>query len=233
VVAGQEDDVAPATRLSNRLRAAVLGATDGIVSNSALTVGVAAAATTREPVLLATIAAVLAGAGSIAVSEYVSVSSARDAQQADLDRERREHEQRPHLELVELATMFEERGASPETARAMAEELSQADALAAHAREELGLTEELAARPLEASASSAAAFLAGGSIPIIAILVAPLGVLIPSVAVATAAALVLLGLASAAVGGANRGRAILRIVTGGMLAMAVTAVGSLLLGIEL
>ena len=211
----------------------MLGATDGIVSTSAVAVAIAAVATTRDPILLATVAAALAGAASMAASEYVSVASARDAQQADLEEEREQHAERPEREQRELATMFEARGASPETAEAIAAELSERDALAAHAREELGLTDELAARPLQTSATSGVAFLAGSSIPIVAIRLAPLGMMLPSIAAATLVALIGLGIARATIGGAGRRRAVLRIVVGAGLAMTITVIGSGLLGIEL
>lgn len=226
-------DRGPATAWSNRLRAAVMGANDGIVSTAALTVGVAAAATSRDPVLLAATAGLIAGASSMGVGEYVAVSAARDAQKADLERERLAHEDSPDEELAELAQLFEARGASPETARTVARELTEADALGAHAREELGITEELAARPWEAAFASAASFVVGGGIPVVAVVFAPIGAMVPTIAAGTLLALVVLAVLSATVGGADRRRALLRIVIGASLAMAVTTLGSHLLGIEL
>ena len=223
----------PATAWSNRLRAAVMGANDGIVSTAALTVGIAAAATTRDPVVLTAVAGLIAGGSSMAVGEYVSVSSARDAQHADLARERRAHERAPESELEELVGLFEARGVSSATARAVATELTEADALEAHAREELGITEELAARPIEAAATSAASFATGGAVPVLAVLFAPIGAMVPTIAVATLLALVVLGLVSAAAAGADRRRAVIRILVGATLAMIVTLAGSHLLGIEL
>ncbi len=228
-----EDRSGPATAWSNRLRAGVLGANDGIVSTAALAVGIAAAATTRAPVVLTVTAGVIAGASSMAVGEYVSVSSARDAQRADLDRERAEHRRSPQEELAELAALFEARGASPEVARAVAADLTEADALGAHAREELGITEQLQARPTEAAVTSAVAFLTGAAIPLLAVLFAPIGAMVATIAAATLTALVLLGLLSASIAGADRRRAVLRIAIGASLAMGVTLVGSHLLGIEL
>jgi vacuolar iron transporter family protein len=228
-----EDRSGPATAWSNRLRAGVLGANDGIVSTAALAVGIAAAATTRAPVVLTVTAGVIAGASSMAVGEYVSVSSARDAQRADLDRERAEHRRSPQEELAELAALFEARGASPEVARAVAADLTEADALGAHAREELGITEQLQARPTEAAVTSAVAFLTGAAIPLLAVLFAPIGAMVATIAAATLTALVLLGLLSAGIAGADRRRAVLRIAIGASLAMGVTLVGSHLLGIEL
>ncbi len=219
-----------ATERSNWLRAAVLGANDGIVSTSALVVGVAAATTTRDPVVVAVVAGLLAGASSMAVGEYVSVAAARDAQEADLGRERVELRDDPAGELAELADIYEARGVSAATALAVARELTTADALGAHARDELGITEQLSARPLQAGAASAAAFSVGGAVPLVAVLTAPLSALMPSVIGATVAALLLLAVLSSAAGGARPSRAISRIVTGGALAMTVTLLGGELLG---
>lgn len=228
-----EQDRGPATAWSNRLRAAVMGANDGIVSTAALTVGIAAAATSRDPVLLAATAGLIAGASSMGVGEYVAVSAARDAQRADLERERLAHEQAPEEELAELAELFVARGATPATAQVVARELTEADALAAHAREELGITEALAARPWEAALASAVSFVVGGGIPVLAVVFAPIGAMVPTIAAATLLALFVLAITSATVGGAKRRRALLRIVVGASLAMAVTTLGSHLLGIEL
>ncbi|WP_211262665.1 VIT1/CCC1 transporter family protein [Nitriliruptor alkaliphilus] len=215
---------------SNWLRAAVLGANDGIVSTAALVVGVAAATTTRDPVVIAAIAGLLAGGASMAVGEYVSVAAAKDAQQADVRREAEEHATDPEGELVELARIYEDRGVSPATARAVAAELSAADALGAHARDELGITETLSARPLQAGLASAASFATGGAIPLLAVLLSPTGAIVPAVVTATLLALLLLGVLSATAGGARRGRAVLRILVGGTAAMLVTFGGGALLG---
>jgi vacuolar iron transporter family protein len=221
---------AHATGRSNWLRAAVMGANDGIVSTAALVVGVAAASSTRDPVVIAAVSGLLAGAASMAVGEYVSVASARDAQQADLVREAEELAADPEGELAELAHIYEARGVSPATALAVATELTAADALAAHAQDELGITEALSARPLEAGLASAGAFSVGGAVPVVAVLFAPAGAVVPVVVAATTIALLLLGALSAAAGKARRGRATARILVGGVAAMLVTFGGGALLG---
>jgi vacuolar iron transporter family protein len=218
------------TARSNWLRAAVMGANDGIVSTAALVVGVAAASTTRDPVVVAAVAGLIAGAASMAVGEYVSVAAARDAQEADLRREQRELEADPEGELLELAGFYEARGVSRETALAVATELSQVDALGAHAQEELGITEALSARPTEAGVASAAAFSVGGAVPLLAVLFAREGSVLVTVGVATTIALLVLGVLSAVAGGAHRGRAVVRILIGGLLAMLVTFGGGALFG---
>jgi vacuolar iron transporter family protein len=218
------------TARSNWLRATVMGANDGIVSTAALVVGVAAASTTRDPVVVAAVAGLIAGAASMAVGEYVSVAAARDAQQADLRREQRELEADPEGELLELAGFYEARGVSRETALAVATELSQVDALGAHAQEELGITDALSARPIQAGVASAAAFSVGGAVPLLAVLFAREGSVLTTVGIATTIALLVLGVLSAAAGGARRGRAVVRILLGGLLAMVVTFGGGALFG---
>jgi vacuolar iron transporter family protein len=219
-----------ATGRSNWLRAAVMGANDGIVSTAALVVGVAAASTTRDPVVVAAVAGLVAGAASMAVGEYVSVAAAKDAQEADLRKEEGELAADPEGELHELAGIYEARGVSPATALTVARELSAADALAAHARDELGITDALSARPLEAGIASAAAFSIGGAVPLIAVLFAAEGSVLVTVGVATTIALLILGVLSALAGGAHRGRAVGRILIGGILAMLVTFGGGALFG---
>jgi vacuolar iron transporter family protein len=218
------------TDRSNWLRAAVMGANDGIVSTAALVVGVAAASTTRDPVIVAAAAGLLAGAASMAVGEYVSVAAARDAQQADLRAEADELATDPEGELAELAGIYRARGVSPETALAVATELTAADALDAHARDELGITDALAARPLQAGLASAIAFAVGGAVPLLAVLFASTGAILPVVVASTTGALLVLGLLSAGAGRAHRGRAVLRILLGGSAAMLVTFGGGALLG---
>jgi vacuolar iron transporter family protein len=218
------------TGRSNWLRAAVMGANDGIVSTAALVVGVAAASATREPVVIAAVSGLLAGAASMAVGEYVSVASARDAQQADVAREAVELATDPEGELAELAGIYEARGVSRATALAVATELTAADALGAHARDELGITESLSARPLEAGLASAAAFSAGGVVPLLAVLFAPTGAVLATVVVATTLALLVLGVLSAAAGRARPTRAVARILIGGAAAMLITFGGGALLG---
>lgn len=151
---------------SGWLRAAVLGANDGILSTASIIIGVAAASSTREPILLAGVAGLVAGALSMAAGEYVSVSSQTDIEKSDLKREQKELEETPEAELVELAKIYEERGLRPETALEVAKQLTAHDALAAHARDELGISEMTEAKPLEAAFSSAIAFTLGGFLPV-------------------------------------------------------------------
>jgi VIT1/CCC1 family predicted Fe2+/Mn2+ transporter len=213
------------------LRAAVLGANDGIVSTASLVIGVAAADASRSVVLTAGIAGLVAGAMSMAAGEYVSVSSQRDTEHADLAREAMELEHFPEAELVELAHIYESRGLSPRLARAVAEELSEGDRLAVHARDELGLTEVGAARPVQASVTSASTFAVGAAVPILAAL-APGASGIVLTVVVSMVALATLGAVGAALGGAPRLRAAWRVLAGGALAMAVTAAIGGLVGIS-
>lgn len=203
------------------LRAAVLGADDGIVSTASLIVGVAAADSSRQQVLLAGVAAVVAGALSMAAGEYVSVSSQADTERADLNREKRELAEQPQAEEDELAGIYVHRGLAPDLAREVARQLMAKDALTAHARDELGLTEELAARPLQAAFASAATFAAGAAVPILAIVVAGPSVLI--VSAASLVCLVALGAIAARAGGAPALVGAARVGFWGALAMAVTA----------
>ena len=205
------------------LRAAVLGANDGIVSTASLVVGVAAAATSREGVIIGGVAALVAGAMSMAAGEYVSVSSQADTEKADLKRERQELKEQPSAELQELANIYRKRGLDAETARTVAHQLMEHDALAAHARDELGISETVRARPVQAALASATAFATGAALPLTVAVLAPLESLIAWVAAATLLALALLGVASARAGGAKIGVATARIVFWGALAMAVTA----------
>jgi VIT1/CCC1 family predicted Fe2+/Mn2+ transporter len=206
------------------LRAAVLGANDGIVSTASLVVGVAAAAVDRSAVLLAGVAGLVAGAMSMAAGEYVSVSSQADTEKADLERERIELQDNEEHEISELAEIYRQRGLDAGLARQVAQSLMEHDALAAHARDELGISEQLAARPLQAALASATTFAVGAMLPLAAALVAPAGRIVESVALVTLAALALLGILSARVGGAGAWRATARIVFWGALAMAITAV---------
>ena len=215
------------------LRAAVLGANDGLISTSSLIVGVAAAHTTRGAVLLTGCAGLVAGALSMAAGEYVSVSSQADTEQADLERERRELESAPRLEHEELARIYVSRGVSPELADRVAEELMAKDALGAHAREELGLSDLTRARPLQAALTSAAAF-AGGAVPPLAIAwFVALPAVGPAIAVATLALLAALGGLAAHLGGAPLIRGSLRVAFWGACAMAATALVGSLLGVVL
>ena len=210
------------------LRAAVLGANDGIVSTASLLVGVAAAHATRSEVLVAGVAGLVAGAMSMAAGEYVSVSSQADTERSDLERERRELEGDEPSERAELAAIYVERGLEPALARQVAEQLMSHDALSAHARDELGVSEQLAAQPVRAAFASATAFAVGAVIPLLIALFAPGRVLIPSVAGTSLAALALLGALAARAGGAPVRIGALRVLFWGALAMAATAaVGAL------
>jgi VIT1/CCC1 family predicted Fe2+/Mn2+ transporter len=215
------------------LRAAVLGANDGIVSTASLVVGVAAAETARHNVLVAGVAGLVAGALSMAAGEYVSVSSQADTEQADLTRERRELATEPQAEEDELTGIYVRRGLEPELARTVARQLTARGALAAHARDELGLTEELAARPLQAALASAATFAVGAVVPILAVLIAPLSALVVAVAAVSLVCLVALGATAAYVGGAPMLVGAARVTVWGVLAMLVTAAVGKLFGTAL
>jgi vacuolar iron transporter family protein len=206
------------------LRAAVLGANDGIVSTAALLLGVAAANVERGTLLTTGVAALAAGALSMAVGEYVSVSSQRDSERADIARERHELEKFPEYELDELTGIYIDKGLKPDLAREVAVELSKGDTLAVHMAEELGITEVTRARPLQASVYSAASFALGASLPVVAIVTPSTSLRIPVAAVVALLALALLGAVAARVGGARPGRATGRTLVGGSLAMAVTMV---------
>ncbi|MPY96305.1 MAG: VIT family protein [Acidimicrobiia bacterium] len=214
------------------LRAAVLGADDGLVSTAALVVGVAASDAERSAVLVAGLAGLVAGATSMAAGEYVSVSSQRDAERADIARESQELSEEPESELAELTQIYVERGLDPGLAREVAHRLTRADALGAHARDELGLNEMTMARPLQAALASAAAFAAGAVAPIAALLLAPSAAARSGVVVfVTLVALAVLGALGGQAGGAPRGRASLRVTAGGALAMGISAVIGALVGI--
>jgi VIT1/CCC1 family predicted Fe2+/Mn2+ transporter len=205
------------------LRAAVLGANDGIVSTASLIVGVAAADASRSSVLLAGVAALFAGAMSMAAGEYVSVSSQADTEKADLARERIELQQQPEREQEELTRIYESRGVERRTASTVAKQMMRSDALTAHARDELGLSDIHTARPLQAALASAATFTAGAAAPLAAVAVVPVSNLVVAVAIVSLSCLALLGALGARAGNAPAGPAIVRVVFWGMLAMAVTA----------
>lgn len=220
-----EDRYLPQTGFAaklNWLRAGVLGANDGIVSTAGLVVGVAAAASSTSTILTAGIAGISAGAISMAVGEYVSVSTQRDAEAALLAQERRELKEDPADELAELTAIYHSKGLSAETARQVAEELTAYDAFAAHAEAELGLNPDELTNPWHAAFSSAVAFTVGALLPLLAILLPPTAARIPVTMVAVLLALALTGSVSAWLGGSNRARAVARVVIGGALAMAVT-----------
>ncbi|MGZ9128074.1 MAG: VIT1/CCC1 transporter family protein [Candidatus Binatia bacterium] len=205
------------------LRAAVLGANDGIVSTASLIVGVAAATAAQNDVLIAGIAGLVAGAMSMAAGEYVSVSSQSDTEQADLARERKELEESPASELNELRDIYVKRGVDQALALQVAEQLMAKDALMAHARDELGISEISAARPVQAALTSAATFAVGAALPLLMVVVSPASALIPIVSAASLGFLALLGAIGAKAGGANVLRGTARVTFWGAMAMALTA----------
>ena len=212
------------------LRAAVLGADDGIVSTASLVVGVAAAHSGRSAVLLAGVAGMVAGAMSMAAGEFVSVSSQADTEKADLARERKELAESPDAELHELQQIYINRGLDADLALRVARQLSAGDILAAHARDELGITAAQAANPIQAAAASAATFSVGAALPLIVTALAPASVLVELVAVASLVSLAVLGALAAGVGGASRMRGALRVTVWSALALAVTALVGHLFG---
>ena len=204
------------------LRAAVLGANDGLVSTASLIVGVAAAGTARADVLIAGVAGIVAGAMSMAAGEYVSVSSQADTEEADLGRERHELATEDASERAELAGIYVGRGLDPELARQVADQLMAYDALGAHARDELGIIERQRARPVQAALASAASFAVGALLPLVVVIVVPPAALAASVTGASLAFLAVLGWLAATVGGANAVVGALRVTFWGALAMALT-----------
>ena len=205
------------------LRAAVLGANDGIVSTASLVVGVASASSSSAQILVAGVAGAVAGAMSMAAGEYVSVSSQADTENADLARERRELATQPEFEREELARIYVERGLKPDLALEVASQLMEKDAMGAHAREELGISAVTTARPIQAAVTSAATFAVGAALPLAVVLVSPAGALTWSVSVASLVFLGLLGAVGARAGGANVVRATARVTFWGAFAMALTA----------
>jgi VIT1/CCC1 family predicted Fe2+/Mn2+ transporter len=205
------------------LRAAVLGANDGIVSTASLIVGVAAAAANTSDVLIAGVAGLVAGAMSMAAGEYVSVSSQADTEAADLARERKELAVQPGLEHEELARIYMDRGLEAGLAHQVADQLMAKDALGAHARDELGISEITTARPVQAALTSAVTFAVGAALPLLAVVTAPQALLIPAVSAISLVCLAALGAVGARAGGANIWKATLRVTFWGLLALAVTA----------
>jgi VIT1/CCC1 family predicted Fe2+/Mn2+ transporter len=205
------------------LRAAVLGADDGLVSTASLMLGVAASNASHSAVLTAGFAALAAGAMAMAMGEYVSVSSQRDIELADLCTERMEHRANPGAELAELTAIYQRRGLDPELARRVAEQLTEADAIAAHARDELGQHPHSTPRPLQAAWVSATSFALGALVPLLTFIFAPTTARVVLIAVSALIGLGALGALGARVGGAPRGRAAMRVLIGGGLAMGVTA----------
>lgn len=210
------------------LRAAVLGANDGIVSTASLVVGVAAASATRSNILVAGVAGLVAGAMSMAAGEYVSVSSQADTEQADLAREHNELSNNHEFEQEELAAIYVARGLEPLLAQEVASQLMAHDALAAHARDELGISEILTARPVQAALASAATFTVGAALPLLTVLIMPESSLVLGVSLTSLVFLALLGILAARAGGAPMGKSALRVTFWGALAMGLTAgVGAL------
>ena len=209
---------------SNWLRAAVLGANDGILSTASIAIGVAAATDIREPVILATLAGLVAGALSMAAGEYVSVSSQTDVEKADIEREKEELRTMPEIELQRLAEIYEERGLKKETARIVAEELTEHDALGAHVRDELGINEISQAKPLQAAFASGSAFTLGGLLPFLVTLWLPLEKMEYFLYGFALFFLIILGALAAKTGGSSIAKAVIRITFWGTVAMGLTAV---------
>lgn len=212
------------------LRAAVLGANDGIVSTASLVVGVATAGATSRTIMVAGVAGLVAGAMSMAAGEYVSVSSQADTEQADLARERRELDTSPETELAELSAIYITRGLDPALATQVAEQLTAHDALGAHARDELGISEVLSAKPVQAALASAGTFAVGAALPLLTLAVAPRTYLLPAVSGSSLVFLAILGGLAAAAGGASPLRGGVRVTFWGALAMALTAGVGVLFG---
>lgn len=213
------------------LRAAVLGANDGIVSTASLIIGVAAADANKQAILVAGVAALVAGAMSMAAGEYVSVSSQSDTEKADIARETKELREQPEFEREELASIYVGRGLAPELARQVADQLMAKDPLAAHARDELGISEMTTARPVQAALASAVTFAAGAILPLIVVVLSPSPAIITNVAVASLFFLAALGAGGARAGGAAVLKPVLRVTFWGALAMAATAAVGALFGV--
>ncbi|MEX0723603.1 MAG: VIT family protein [Gracilimonas sp.] len=217
---------------SNWLRAAVLGANDGIISTASLAVGVATASITRDPILLASTAGLVAGALSMAAGEYVSVSSQTDIEQADIEREKQELKEMPEIELQMLAQIYEKRGLKKDTALQVAKELTIHDALGTHVRDELGINEMSQAKPIQAALSSAAAFSLGGLLPLLVTIFAPVDTMEYFLYGVTIFSLVLLGTVSAKTGGSSIIKGVVRIVIWVTIAMGLSAFVGYLFGVN-
>lgn len=218
---------------SNWLRAAVLGANDGILSTASLAIGVAAASSSRDAVVLATVAGLVAGALSMAAGEYVSVSSQTDVEKADIEREKQELIDMPEIELQRLADIYEERGLKKETALIVAKELTAHDALGAHVRDELGINDISQAKPLQAAFASGAAFTAGGVLPLIVALFFPIDAMQYYLYGSAIMVLVLLGVLAAKIGGSSIPKAIFRVTFWGTVAMGLTSLVGHWFGVNL
>jgi VIT1/CCC1 family predicted Fe2+/Mn2+ transporter len=233
-IPGNDDYLAPHyIHKSNWLRAAVLGANDGILSTASIAVGVAAASNVRDPIVLATLAGLVAGALSMAAGEYVSVSSQTDIEKADIQRESQELKDMPELELQRLAEIYEQRGLEKTTAREVARQLTEHDALEAHVRDELGIHEISRAKPLQAALASGASFTLGGILPFLVAIFFPVADMIYYQYGFAIAFLILLGALAAQTGGSSIGRAVIRITFWGTVAMAITALAGYLFGVNI
>ena len=207
---------------NNWLRAGVLGANDGLISTASLLMGLVAGGTDGRTLVLSGIAALVAGAGSMSAGEYVSVSSQSDTERADLAKERQELDRNPEAELRELASIYEGRGLDHALARQVAEALTRHDDLQAHARDEIGLSETIDTNPLQAAWASALAFICGAILPVLVVVILPIYVMLPALAISTLAGLAGLGWLSARLGGAPVGRAVARLVGWGVIALLAT-----------
>ncbi|MEX6690918.1 VIT family protein [Danxiaibacter flavus] len=217
---------------SNWLRAAVLGANDGILSVASIAIGVASAGGARQPVVLAALAGLVAGALSMAAGEYVSVSSQTDLEKADIEREKKELEEMPEIELQRLTEIYQQRGLKKETAAIVARELTEKNALEAHLRDELGINEITQANPIQAALASGAAFTSGGILPLLITIFFPLGNMHYSLYVCSIFFLMILGAVAAKTGGSDIRKAVIRITLWGTLAMVITAGVGYLFGVS-
>lgn len=220
------------TNRSGWLRAAVLGANDGILSTTSLAIGIAAASSTREPIVLASLAGLVAGALSMAAGEYVSVSSQSDIEIADLTREKQELENMPEIELKELAKLYQQRGLDETLALEVAKQLTEHDALGAHARDELGINEITQAKPMQAALASAGSFITGGLLPMLVSLFAPLNFMVIYQYGFSIVFLALSAIIAAKAGGSGIGKAVVRICFWGTAAMLMTAAVGYLFGVK-
>lgn len=218
---------------SNWLRATVLGANDGIISIASLAIGIASASTTREPIVLVTVAGLVAGALSMAAGEYVSVSSQTDVEKSDIEREKVELEEMPEIELQRLAEIYEKRGLKKETALIVAKELTDVDALGAHVRDELGINELNQAKPIQAAIASGAAFVGGGVMPLLGVLFLPIQNMEYYLYCLSILFLSILGAIAAKTGGSSISKAIIRVTFWGTIAMVLTAIVGNLFGVNL
>lgn len=216
---------------SNWLRAAVLGANDGLLSTASIVIGVASASTTREAIILAALAGVVAGALSMSAGEYVSVSSQTDIEKSDIAREAKELDEMPEAELQYLATIYEQRGLKSETASQVAKELTEHNVLAAHIRDELGINDISQAKPLQAALASGASFACGAILPLLISIFMPVKNMVYYQYGFTIAFLMILGAVAAKTGGSNIGKAIVRITLWGTIAMALTAMVGRIFGV--